>query len=62
MTIRPEHEMHQRRRGRNFGVLAALGGFALLLFAVTIVKLGENAGNPSQGKSWGDTLMEWVLE
>ena len=43
-----EHELHRRRRGRNLAVLAALGGFAALLFAVTVVKLGANAGNP-----WG---------
>lgn len=54
--------MHQRRKGRNYGVLAALGGLALLLFAVTIVKMGPQAGNPSQGKSWGETLMQWILE
>jgi len=63
MELKPEHEMHQRRKGRNYGVLAALGGLAVLLFAVTIVKMGPQAGNPSQqGQSWGDTLMQWVLE
>jgi ferric-dicitrate binding protein FerR (iron transport regulator) len=43
-----EHELHRRRRARNIAVLAALGGFAALLFVVTIVKMGANAGNP-----WG---------
>lgn len=63
MAIRSEHELHSRRKGRNFGVLAALGGLAVLLFAVTIVKMGPDAGNPSQqGQSWGETLMQWVLE
>ena len=61
-AIKPEHEIHQRRKGRNYGVLAALGGLAVLLFAVTIVKMGPNAGNPSQGQSWGETLMQWILE
>jgi hypothetical protein len=46
--IRREHELHRRRRGRNLALLAALGGFAALMFVVTIVKLGGNAGNP-----WG---------
>jgi hypothetical protein len=41
-----EHELHRRRRGRNIAVLGVLAGFALLLFLVTIVKMGENAGNP----------------
>lgn len=59
--IQKEHELHTRRRGRNWGVLAVLGGLAALLFAVTIVKLGDQAGNPSAGTSWGDTLMEWIL-
>ena len=62
-AIKPEHEIHQRRKGRNYGVLAALGALAVLLFAVTIVKMGPQAGNPSAGQgSWGDTLMQWILE
>jgi hypothetical protein len=43
-----EHELHRRRRGRNVAVLAALAGFAVVMFAVTIAKLGAQAGNP-----WG---------
>ncbi|WP_333832237.1 hypothetical protein [Rubrimonas sp.] len=46
--IHREHELHARRRGRNLAVLAVLAGFVALVFAVTIVKLGGNAGNP-----WG---------
>ncbi len=46
--INREHELHRRRRTRNLAVLAGLVGFAALLFTVTIVKLGANAGNP-----WG---------
>jgi hypothetical protein len=41
-----EHELHRRRRSRNIAVLVVLAGFAALLFAVTIVKMGGNAGNP----------------
>lgn len=41
-----EHELHRRRRGRNLAVLAVLAGFVVLMFAVTIVKMGGNAGNP----------------
>lgn len=55
-----EHELHARRRGRNIGVIAALLAFVVLLFAVTIVKLGENAKNPSTNVSWGASLLNWV--
>ena len=61
MAIQKQHEMHERRRGRNYGVLGALIGLIVLLFLVTIVKMGGNAANPSSGVSWGDALMEWIL-
>ena len=44
--LKREHELHTRRRPRNLAVLALLAGFAALLFVVTIVKMGGNAGNP----------------
>jgi Coiled-coil domain-containing protein 56 len=39
-----EHELHQRRKGRNIMVGLLLGGFVLVVFAVTIVKMtrGDN--------------------
>lgn len=43
-----DHELHIRRRGRNRGVLWVLIGVVVMLFAVTIAKMGVNAGNP-----WG---------
>lgn len=46
--MREDHELHRRRRSRNFGLLAVLLAFAALLFWVTIAKMGGNAGNP-----WG---------
>jgi hypothetical protein len=46
--LRREHEMHHRRRGRNMALLAVLIAVIALIFWVTIVKLGGNAGNPSQ--------------
>ncbi|MEM7213180.1 MAG: hypothetical protein AAF479_15050 [Pseudomonadota bacterium] len=60
MAIEREHDLHKRRRGRNFAVLAVLAGFAALLFAVTIVKLGDNVANPSASVSWGESLMNWM--
>lgn len=60
MGFEKEHELHQRRKGRNGAVLAVLVGFAALLFAVTIVKLGDNVANPSASVSWGESLLNWV--
>lgn len=57
-----EHEIHTRRRGRNMGVLGMLVALVLLLFAVTIVKLGPESGNPTAGASWGETLLNWARE
>lgn len=42
-----EHELHRRRRGRNFALGGALGVFVLLVFAVTIAKLAD--GQMMQG-------------
>lgn len=36
-----EHELHQRRRGRNAWLGGILAGFVLLVFAVTVVKLSN---------------------
>lgn len=41
MAIHKDHELHQRRFGRNIGLLAVLGGFAVLVFALTVVKIGR---------------------
>jgi hypothetical protein len=44
--MRKDHEIHRRRRSRNLGLLAVLLAFVGLLYWVTIVKMGGNAGNP----------------
>lgn len=64
MGMRREHELHSRRRGRNIGVLIALVAFIVLLFAVTVVKMGRDgatAGNPSagQGGAWIDGFIDF---
>ena len=41
MAIRVEHEIHQRRRGRNFGVGMLLVGFVAIVFGLTVVKVLE---------------------
>lgn len=61
-VLKREHELHTRRKGRNLGVLALLIGFILLIFAVTIVKLGGNVKNPASDVSWGGALWEWIFE
>jgi hypothetical protein len=46
--MRPDsHELYGRRRSRNVGVGLVLGGFAVLVFAVTVVKL--TAEGPVEG-------------
>jgi hypothetical protein len=40
--MRPDgHEIYGRRRSRNLGLGLTLGAFVLLVFAVTVVKLGQ---------------------
>jgi hypothetical protein len=39
MTIRVEHELHDRRRGRNTGVGLILLGLVALVFGLTVVKV-----------------------
>jgi hypothetical protein len=34
-------EFNRRRRGRNYLLLAALGGFCILIYAIACVKLHE---------------------
>lgn len=38
---KPDHEIHGRRKNRNLWVGGILGGFVLLVFGVTIVKLSS---------------------
>jgi hypothetical protein len=41
MAIKGEQEIHERRKGRNFGVLGLLLAFVGLVFALTVVKVLE---------------------
>ncbi|MGR3467165.1 MAG: hypothetical protein ACU0CI_04740 [Shimia sp.] len=41
MSFNAEHELHQRRKGRNIGVAVCLVAFMVLLVALTLVKLRE---------------------
>ncbi|MFT4782896.1 MAG: hypothetical protein ACJA1E_001963 [Paracoccaceae bacterium] len=37
--IRVEHELHHRRKGRNFGVGLLLIGFIAIVFGLSVVKI-----------------------
>lgn len=39
MSLRKEHELYGRRKSRNMGVGLLLGGFVVLVMALTVVKL-----------------------
>lgn len=39
MAIQVEHEMHQRRKGRNIGVGLLLLAFIAVVFGLTVVKV-----------------------
>jgi len=41
MTIKAEHEIHQRRFGRNVGVGLMLAGFVVLIVALTFAKVAS---------------------
>jgi hypothetical protein len=39
MTFKVEHEIHQRRKGRNMGVGLLLAGMIAIVFGLTVVKV-----------------------
>ena len=39
MAIKVEHELHHRRKGRNFGVGLLLAGVIAIVFGLTVVKV-----------------------
>jgi hypothetical protein len=41
MSIRAEHEIHTRRKGRNMGVGILLGCFVVLVMVLTFVKITQ---------------------
>ena len=43
MSLNKEHEIHKRRKGRNVGVGLMLGGFVVLIMALTYVKITSGA-------------------
>lgn len=41
MSLKPTHELHQRRFGRNLGVGLTLAAFIAIVFGLTIVKVSS---------------------
>ena len=39
MAFHKDHELHERRSGRNFGLLAVLIGLVAVVFGLTVVKV-----------------------
>lgn len=58
--LRRDHDLHRRRRSRNWAVFGSLLALALLLFAVTVVRLGPDARNPTWQGNWGEALISWM--
>ncbi|WP_151720766.1 hypothetical protein [Gemmobacter serpentinus] len=46
MALHTEHEIHQRRFGRNVGLGVVLAAFVVLIFGMTVVKVTR--GDPMQ--------------
>ena len=41
MAFGREHDLHQRRFGRNLGLGLVLAGFAAIIFSLTVVKVSN---------------------
>ncbi|WP_438955228.1 hypothetical protein [Cognatiyoonia sp.] len=41
MAIKVEHELHERRKGRNIGLGLVLVGFIGIVFGLTVVKVTQ---------------------
>lgn len=59
MAFRPDHELHRRRLGRNIGLGLVLGAFVVLMFALTVVKVGQgDRMHMNDGKKNSGTFIE----
>jgi len=45
-TFRKDHELHERRSGRNWGLFLVLAGLVAIVFGLTYVKI--TSGNPME--------------
>jgi hypothetical protein len=44
MAFGKDHELHQRRFGRNLGLGLVLVGFVAVMFGLTVAKVGDGMG------------------
>lgn len=58
--IKVEHELHQRRKGRNYGVLILLLAFAAMVLGLTVVKV-QQLGDARQFESSDHVLRPALL-
>lgn len=63
MALRVEHEMHQRRLGRNVGLALVLAAFVALVFALTVVKVTQgDRMHAADGKKNTGTIIQPTTE
>lgn len=55
MALKPEHEIHTRRFGRNLGVGLTLGAFIIIVFAMTVVKITHGGDMQAPGAQAAQT-------
>ncbi|WP_439154716.1 hypothetical protein [Yoonia sp.] len=60
MVIRVEHEIHNRRLGRNIGVGLLLVGFIGIVFGLTVVKVLE-LGNAKQFETFDHVARPQII-
>lgn len=58
MAITKEHELHLRRRKRNMWLGLTLGGFVVLVFGITMVKLNNGQMMEAFNHSLRPSLIE----
>ncbi|MBB3992889.1 hypothetical protein GGR95_000508 [Sulfitobacter undariae] len=58
MALRPEHEIHTRRKSLNIGVGLMLGGFVVLVMFLTFAKITSSGFQipASVGKGVGEQI------
>ena len=60
MTIQVEHELHTRRKGRNYGVGLLLLSFIALVFGLTVVKVLQ-LGDVSQFETFDHVARPQII-